>query len=338
MRQQIPCFSAVKSEPVEVNRKEAYELLDKAGLPVPTYRGRPVWEQGYITGINAAREALKNEKDKFIKTAYYRQDMETYKYLNSFLSNWWFDERIARTGEGHEDFEVIIEDMIESCCEGGYDTPMLNGDIPKNIMIGYEAKDSLYGARIVETLPKVMLDVHNAKKSIFKERGYQAWYSTEMRFDKNGVPHPIDDTIRLGSPPNELYIEQYTTFPQNVWDLANGVMPVLKPQKEYGFLIALWVEAGCKRWAAVQYPDDIAWAVKLKNSRKVKQGFFVLPKDKNGDIGAVIGLGKTLLEAKTQAFEHLKLIKCDLLEHGDEKDYIVIEEAIKAGEKFGIKF
>jgi hypothetical protein len=339
IRQGIPCFSAMGSEVLETVKSKMYKMLSKSGLPVPTYRGKPIWEEGYVTGVDNAQRMLKDEENKIIKCDYYRGDMETKKYLNAFLSSPWFDEIRTRIGVGHDQFKLIIEDLIKSKCEGGYDTPNLDGEIPDYVSIGYEAKDQLYANRIVKKLPKIMQDVHDRMKPAFKHLGFQAWQSTEILFDEKGNPHVIDLTHRFGRPPSELLMEQYTSFPLNVWDLGHGIMPTMEYEDEYGFYIALWSEVGLKHWIPVQFPKEIERYVKLINSKKVANGYYVLPKDKDGDIGCVIGTGKTLKEAKDTAFERLKMIQCDELEHGDELAFAEIEKRIAVGKRdFNIDF
>lgn len=338
VRQGIPCFCSMGSEILETVKSKMYKMLSLAKLPVPTYHGKPVWEEGYVKGVDTLQRKLKDEKDKIIKCDYYRGDMETKKYTNAFLSEPWFDEVKQKIGLGHEDFKLIVEDLIKSVCEGGYDTPNLNGEIPDNISIGYEAKDQLYANRIVKKLPKIFQYVHDQMKPAFKKLGYQGWQSTEIIFDEEGNPHVIDLTHRFGRPPSELLMEQYTSFSQNVWDLAHGIMPTMEFEDEYGFYIALWSETGIKHWVPVQFPKEIERYVKLINSKKTADGYYVLPKDKDGDMGAVIGTGKTLKEAKEKAFERLKMIQCDELEHGDEIAFEKIERQIEAGKRFGIDF
>lgn len=341
-RQGIPTYSAFRSERFEIDREFLYKALYLAGLHFPTFKGRPIWEEGYIKGIDKVEKLLASDKryedSVIIKTSYYRSDMETKAYSNSFLMRPWFEELRGKVKTGRENFKFILEDKKKKLFESGWDGPNLNGDVPENMMIGYEAKDRIYAARIVKKLPEPFANIQDRLKPAFKKFGYQAWASTEIIGDEAGKFDLIDYTARGGSPPSELFIEQYTDFPRNAWDLAHGIMPVLKYDDEYGFWIAIWSDMGKEQSLAIQGPEGCEKWLKLKNAKKVKEGFEILPKDSDGDIGAVIGTGKTLEEAKDLAFERLGQVRCDELESGEKSDFEELLKSIEAGEKAAVPF
>jgi hypothetical protein len=323
-------FSAMKSEILETDRKKLRKVLELAKLPVT-----PAVE----VELGKLQKYLKDKKDKYLKASFYRDDMETEHYEDAFLSSWWFEKMRTKLGMGYDTFKVLVEDPIPSDCEGGYDTPMLNGDLPKNPMIGYEKKGEAYLSCIVEELPPPYALVHKKMKPAFKTYGYQSWYSNEMRrHNDSGLWHVTDVTTRLGGPPSELYEEQYEDFSLAVWMLAHGKMPTLTVKKKYGALLNFWSKVGIKHWLPVQYPDDIDWAVKLKNVQKVDGGYYVIPKDADGDTGSVIGMGDTTEEAIAQCMENFEKIKAPHMESGGIHAFEEIQETIKKGESYGINW
>jgi hypothetical protein len=341
-RQGIPCYSALGSERFEIDREYLYKALYLAGLPTPTFRGRPVWEEGYVKGIDRVQRLLASDEkyndNVIIKTSYYRADMETQVYSNAFLMQPWFETLRGKVKSGRENFKFVLEDKLDKVCEGGWDGPNLNGDSPENIMIGYEAKNKLYASKVVKSLPEPYANIEKRMKPAFKKFGYQGWYSTEVLFDKKGVAHLIDATTRCGGPPSELVIEQYPNFPQHVWDLAHGIMPTLTVEHEYGFWIGIWSSADETQALTIQAPDGCEAWLKMSNAKKVKDGYVILPKNKDGDIGAVIATGKTLEDAKNLAFERVKMVKCDELMYGEESDFEEIQKGIEAGKRLGVEF
>ena len=322
-------FSSLKSENIEVNRKVLKNVLKVAGLPVvPTE---------YVKGMTEAQNALKGKEDKWLKTPYYRGDFETYHYMNEFLSSRWFDVKRHKMGAASETVEIMIEDSVDSACEVGIDTPMLNGELPKYPIVGYEAKDKGYIGKVFDKLPRALEMVHDKMKGAFKTGQYQGWYSNEVRITDKGVPFYMDATCRFGSPPSEVYCELYSNFTEAVIDLAKGKMPTLKPSTLYGVQLVLTSDFGISEWLPVQYPKEIERWVKLKNSKKTKEGYYCIPNGNDEFIGSVVAIGNDIKETMKKCVERANMVKAEKIEFYESAFKDVIQ-SIEAGKRFGINF
>jgi hypothetical protein len=321
-------YSALKSEPIETDKKFLKKVLAKLGLPViPTQ---------YVTGLTNAQRILKNQEDKWIKPRWYRGDIETQHYTNEFLMSTWFDAKRAEVLTP-ETIDLMIEDAIEAICEGGFDTPMLHGDIPQWLLMGYEAKDSGYFARVTKKLPPILAKIHDAMKPIFKKLGYQGWYSCEMRIKSHDEIFYNDATCRPGSPPSELYCEMYDNFPETVWMLAHGEMPTLKPRAIYGAQITLTSDFNEKHTLPVQLPTEIDQWFKPKNAKKVKEGYLIIPNHNCGYIGSVIAYDNDPKRAQELCLERAGMIKGEQI---DFNKYVFdeINETVEKGKQVGLIF
>ena len=322
-------FSALKCENIESNKKTLKKVLKAAGLPVvPTV---------YKNGLTEAQDYLKGKEDKWLKTPYYRGDFETYHYMNEFLSSSWFNMKRHEMGSGGETIEIMIEDSIDSVCECGFDTPMLNGEIPPYALVGYEAKDKAYACKVFDALPKILATVHDKMKPAFKAGGYQGWYSNELRVTDKGVPYYIDATCRFGSPPSEIYSEIYSNFSQAVIDLATGKMPVLKPSAMFGVQLVLTSDHAVKEELPIQFPKEIDRWVKLKNAKKVPEGYCCIPNGNEGYIGSVVAIGNNLKDTMKKCVERAEMIKGEDITFHPESFKKIIQE-IEAGKRFGIRW
>jgi hypothetical protein len=291
----------------------------------------------YVTGLDELEKYLKDKEDKYLKTSHYRGDLETQHFTNSFLMQTWFDVKRNEWGIAKDKIEIMIEDAIESDCEAGFDSPMVDGEIAENMLVGYEAKDCAYVCKIMKQLPAILLEGHDKFKGEFKERGYRGWYSNEVRINKKGIAFFTDLTARLGSPPSEIYCELYKSFSMNVWDLAHGVLPKLEPIATYGVQLILTSRFAEKYWLPVQFPKGIEQWVKLRNVKKTDEGYFCIPNNNYGYIGSVIAVGDDLDKTIEECQERVKLIKGEEIEYQLES-FGQIKNTMEAGESYGIKF
>lgn len=326
--QGIPVFSALGCEEIEEDRKLLKKVLRDSGLPViPTVN---------LKGLDAVEKYLEGKEDKWLKCSDYRGDMESQHFSNSFLMQTWFDTKRKDWGMGQNSVEILVEDSINSECETGFDTPMLDGELPENPMIGYDNKNKAYCAMTVKKLPVMLQKIHDKMKPGFKRRGYQAWYSNEIRI-AGGKAYYMDCTSRFGSPPSEIYCELYKSFTQNVWDLAHGKMPILEPGFKYGVQLILISDFAERHWLPIQFPKEIERFVKLKNAKKVKDGYLCIPNKNGRYIGSVIALGDDLDKTIEECIERAGMIKGEEIEF-DKHAFEGIKESITSGAKYGIKF
>ena len=321
--------AALKSEPLETDRKDLHDLL--VSLRMPTAKA------AFVKGITKLQDYLTGKENKWIKCSHDRGGMETERYVNDFCMISWFIMKKYEWGfDAAENMDFMVEDHIDSECEGGWEGPMLNGEIPPWVTIGYEKKNKLYVAMAVKELPKVYNDIHDIMKPEFKKRGYRQWYATEMRFGKDKKIYVTDITNRFPSPPGELHTEFYSNFSQMGYDLACGVMPKPKPICRYGVQVNISSDHYRESDMAVQVADSDAQWVKLKNVKKIKGGYVIIRNDNETDLGAVVGIDDNLDKAIDKALKVASRIKGIGIEYCE--DFDSVKETIKVGESWGVPF
>lgn len=329
-------FGCGYAEDIEQKRWETRELFEKLKIPVT--------KAERIIGLRELREFLymHRKDEKFIKTSIFRNDFETFKHEDYKLSEPHLDELEYNLGPLKKDFEFIVEDPIKDAVECGIDFFCVDGEYPKHCLFGYEIKGIGYAAVFsdYDKLPKEVTEYNEKIQPTLKELGFSGFKSTEIRVDKKTkVAYPIDMTIRLGSPPNELMQEMFSkdSLAEIVFNGANGVMVDPVPVAKYGIQVCLsssWYEEG--NWQAVYIPDKIRQWVKLVNFTVVDGDTYIIPCDGAGKIGSVIGIGDTLEEAIKNVKEYIPQIKGHCV-NACMESIDKVNEAIKEGESIGIK-
>ena len=313
---------------IEINKILFLDTLKKVGLPViKTYLAE---------GLDDAFEYLKDKEDKYIKGVYNRGDFDTqhFQTMETFMP--WFTYQRNKLGFGASDtIELLIQDSFPAVVESGWDGYVIGGKMGKRGTIGFEDKDKSYIYKVVDKCPKILDDINQKMSIEFKERGYYGAYSTEVRINEKGEDRFTDLTARFGSPPGEGICETYTTFTQDVFDVADGKEPQMECEEEYGAMIVLVSSWNEKEEICVQFPKEIKGNVKLRHSYKHKGEYYCLPNDSSGYFGSVVSKGKTLKEAIEKVNEYAEQIICLDLEYTPislEKS----EEMVNNGKKFGI--
>ncbi len=304
--------------------------------------GLPVAKTERLVGITALKEYLKDKKsgECFIKISFHRGLMETYKWKGMFLSSSWLHDLTSRLGNHAEKQVFLVQHKIDSIAEIGMDTMNLNGDTPENSLFGLEIKDAGYICKVLKEQPKEIQIVNEKLKPIFKKLGVAGQYSNEVRVTADDKSHVIDLTIRMPSPPGELFPAMYEKhcYAQAIYDLAHGILPTLKPKWKYGAEIILtssWLDAN--HWLPVQIPDEAKPYVRLKNYCVKDDKTYIIPNGNGAFMGGVIGYGNTAEEASKMAVKYADMVE------GEEVIYdnYVLEKAQKEMiklEKIGIKF
>ncbi len=322
--------SALKSEQLEVDKLLLKKILKIAKLPVIPF----VVKQG----LDEIEKYLHDKSDKWLKASHYRGDLETHHHANSFLSTAWFDSMRNKLGTAGDNFELLIEDAIESDCEAGFDSPMLNGELARYPMIGYENKDIAYASKVVDVLPPYLAKVHERLQPIFKSYGYQSWYSSELKIAKDKKPYYLDATCRFGCPPSGISTENYKNFSEILWDLAHEKMPKPIPLYKYGVEIIVSSYCGINSTLPIEFPPELEQWVKLKDAKRIAPGkFHIVPHKNNGYFGTVVALGNDLESTITTVLDRVAMLKGEDIEY-DKHGFDAIYKSIEAGKKYGIKF
>ena len=328
-------FGSGLSAELEIDRKLFLNTLKEIGLPqIKTYLAE---------GFDDAIAYFKKRGDitLWVKTPYTRGDFDTIKFesLNTFMS--WINVQKVKLGEGASDtIELLIQDdfpIKDGGVESGGDRYIVRGVRTPKGFVGYEQKDKGYFYKVTDEFPDVVDEIDRKLEPKFKEWGYSGAWSTEMRINKDGVRRFTDVTARFGSPPSQGIVASYSTFPQDVYDVANGDMPEMKEVDSHGAIIILTSWWNQDHEVCVEYPNEIEDNVKLQHTYIHDKKHYCLPNDaKDGYFGAVVATGSSPEKAAKKCNEIAGQIRCVGLEYS-EINIQEMKQTIKDGEKFGIE-
>lgn len=319
-------------EELELYRWELKNYLKSIGLPV-----QPAEK---IIGMSNLREHLKKVRKKFIKTSFVRGDFETFKHESYDLSEPRLDDIEHDLGPAKEDYEFIVDDDIPDAVEVGYDGVTVDGQFPSHAMMAYEVKDcgmiglSLPYGKLAEPVKLVNSAISPALKGYM----YRGFLSTEIRYTKDKRSYFIDPCCRLGSPSNELLQELFDGWPQTLWNGAEGKLTSPTVKAKFAVMAMIKSEFATDNWLTIHYPKQLDEFVKLRFHSRIGGKDSVVPQPVGQpDLGAVVGVGETMLEAIHECKERASQVKGFQVECSLESIDKAVE-TIQQGEKMGIRF
>ena len=292
-------------ENLELDRVKAKELIEQVGLPSKPYK--------VVIGLDNLRAELKRPENEgsWVKISYTRGDGETRRNESYALSETWLDEWAYRLGALKDDTEFIIEPNIDGE-EIGFDGYIVDGQFPENMLLGIEVKDSGYACAVIPTsdAPPPILEVNEKLADYFREHQYRGFFSDEIRVEEDGTGYLTDPTTRAGSPPSQLYFALISNLAEVLWKGAMGEFVEPEYSAKYGVLAFIQGEWAKDNWQPIEYPDEIAPYVKLRNKIVMDGKTYVIPEETGmQQVGAVIATGDTLIEAIELLVERAGQIK-----------------------------
>ena len=153
---------------------------------------------------------------------------------------------------------------------------------------------------------------------------------------RNGKPC-WSGNCRIPSPPGELMSELYENYAEAFWQIAGGEVPKMKPKAKFGAEIIMTSHWHTDHELCVEYPSEIAKFVKLKNDCRRGKYNYCIPNGDDEFFGAAIYYADTLQGAIDGCLDVAKQIDAHKF-HVDSEMFKEALEAVKSGEKFGIKY
>ena len=298
--------------------------------------GLPVIHTETVRGLAKLREYLKTVKDKWVKINKYRANMETWHHLDFEHSRPELDRLAAEFGGLQDHVVFVVQDVIETDVEIGYDGWCVDGQFPAESFQGYEKKNELYLGSLLaaDKLPKEVQRINKALAPLLKQFGYRNFIATEIRV-KDGVPYFIDPTLRMPGQTGEQMLETCSNLADVIWHGANGQM--LKPVFKYKFAAeATMHNTAGGEWGVLKIPDKVKQWFKLYHYCKA-DGFYHFPPKVNMEFGVVLGCGNTIeaaIDALKVNLDAIKEepVKCKL------EGFVDLLRDIKDAEKQGVTF
>jgi hypothetical protein len=322
-------FSARAGETLEIYREDFKEFLISAGLPVN--------EHEIIYGYDKLEKYLTTNENKWVKTSIIRGNGETFFWHNKKISASRLDSLRHDLGAFKNEAVFVIEEPIPDAVEIGYDGFCIDGKFPALALTGIEVKDTGYLGGVVDykDLPLILKQINKALEGPFAGAGYKCFFSNEVRWTgKKG--YFIDTTNRMPQPPGDLQMELYENFSEAVWQIANGIVPELKPIAKFGAQIIIKSDWATDEPQAIYFPKKHEDRVKIKNLMYKDDIPYYIPCDiEMSEIGSVCGFGDSIAAAIKDATEIAKTVEGDCI-HCDGEPLNKAFEQIKKLQTFGI--
>ncbi len=304
---------ALGGEKMELDKYYFLTELHDAGLPVPK-----TW---YFEGLDDAWAFLKDKHEKlWIKAVErFRADWETDYHEDPLQTEVILNEKRAELGVHRSNaIKLLVQRDIPDAIEIGRDGPfMLNGVMPEYGVIGIEEKAQLYIGRVFKDPPPVLANITKKLEPVYKKLGYAGIFSNEVRVTKTGKAYPLDDCCRAPNPPTSMLIEMYgQSYAKAIYDLAHGIMPVLKPEFPYGAEIILSSSWHEKHEIHVPIPKHLKQWVKLRNATcRDNKEYYCIENKCGGHFASVVAVGESGDEVCNLAEERVKELKIYRMEY-----------------------
>jgi hypothetical protein len=190
--------------------------------------------------------------------------------------------------------------------EIGLDTFTVDGEWPKETLVGIEAKDVGYCGQVRPwaKIPEPLRRWNERMSDVFAKAGSRTTVSNEVRIGKDKLPFMIDATIRMPSPPGELIQELTTNLSEILWHGAGGVMVHPEFAGTWGVEVLLRSSWANAHHLQVKIPDKFRRFVKLYNHvREEGEDYVMCQSEDMQEFGAVVGFGDSLDAAVEMAKE-----------------------------------
>jgi len=295
-------WGARRADRMEIKKLFFRGLQETLGMNVPDY--------DIIHGLDALRAHCRAEKDRWIKfTPQYRGNRETFHHSDYRGTRQKLDELALEFGPMQDEIKFLSEKPIKGDFEGGFDTYMIDGNLPKVSVQGYERKDQCYLAAVMayENLPKPLRDTIEPLLPHFAKHRARQMISTEVKIDDELNGTLLEPTVRFPSPAGEEQMVLYENFPQIIYHGARGriVEPITRASFACEVMISHNDDAEHPR--EIKVPPEVREYWKLYNISCFGDRLGIAP---GGDIiGAVVGIGDTPREAVMHLKHNAKALK-----------------------------
>jgi hypothetical protein len=294
--------------------------------------------QGYevILGVTALREYLKKNPNKYVKTNIFRGDVESFCAKDYKSVELVLDQIAAKLGIWKDSYDFIVEDMIETDVEVGYDGFFNGREFIEPYFIGYEYHKGLYIAHVTDEMPGPLAETMEAFKPLFTKMNYRGALSTEEKIVSPKEHYVLDFCARLANPLSALYPVFIENWREAVLGIAKGKDIKLEIKHKY---------VGVYPLVSQDAQDDYVKINIAKGRESDVRPQMVT--SRNGELCAVKGwnvvailvaAGDSVDEVITKLKENAKHIDAQGIDKDGVNGIDIIKDVISKGKKVGIPF
>lgn len=310
-----------EAEMLEKDRMGFVEYLKKLDMPIP--------ETQNVTGIDELRNVLYSSPDKKVVKMQgdERGDGETFIHKNNIITEKYEIRPLEKTEKAKEK-KFLVQSLIPTKAEIGYDGFCIDGKYPDTALFGIEVKDMGYigEVRKYEDLPEGVKYVNDKFSKTLKSYGYRGNWSTEIREGEDGKHYFIDPTCRCPYPPTNLMLEIWDNISECMYQGSRGILVDMKFKSKYGIEVEMFDETAKDYEYVLIYPEELNQWVKqpyitYHDNRKWVQPQTVV----NSNVGSLIAIGDSIEECVILAKERADKIIGKKL----KIDFSCLDSAIK---------
>lgn len=290
-----------RADELEMYKGHFYEMLERIGLPVPAHEE--------ILGLTNLRLYLKDHEDVYVKISRYRGTMDTWHHVNQCKSQSYLDLLACKLGPFQDRITFYVVHKIDTHIEGGIDTYCIDGQWPKDAVLGYEKKNECYLATVkpMDEMPEEFRIVNQAVAPELARYNYRQFFSTEVRV-KGDQSFFIDPTCRTASPAGEEMLDLFGNLGDIIWHGAHGELVEPKITARFAGEAYMHWTGGKDEWKCVTVPEGLPADVKMYGCAEI-EGVFWRPPSEDEVFGCVVAIEDTpeaVIEAIKETAEALK--------------------------------
>lgn len=307
----IPVWGSMGASDLELYRTRFAKIVKELGLlTTPTVP---------IRGLTALADHLKPLKNKWVKINRYRDNKETFKWIDWDHGQRDLEQMACAFGPLKDKIVFVVQDPIEGdddepVLEVGYDGWLITVDgeahFPESSFQGYEKKNQLYLGSMLKyvDLPEEVRAVNEEFGKVNAQYGYRNFFATEIRI-KGDTFDFIDPTQRMAGQTMEHLLRTCKNLPEIILSGASGTL--LKPEWESTFAAeaTLHYTAECEGWKTFKVPKEAEPYVMLYRCCCDDDGLYQFPPHKSDELGVVVGNGDSVQEAVDDLKDHFELLK-----------------------------
>jgi hypothetical protein len=298
-------WAAGDGEKLEIQRWRAKETMKALDLPVG--------KCALVTGMPALRKYLEENENVFVKISGFRGLAETFHSPSWKVAEPRMNELWDALGCLCNEFPFVVEHMVDSVVEAGYDGFCIDGKFPTTCLTGVEIKDCGYlgAVRDYKKLSDPVKVVNEKLAPFMEEAQYRQWFSTEIRVTEEGTPYLIDLTTRCPAPPSALFWEMIENVGEIVEAGARGELVEPIWRAKYGALVVIKSSFAEERDCPVSVDPEFSRWIKWRNYAELDgQGYIIHTEGvRMCEIGDCIGIGDTIEEAIEACKKHAEAVK-----------------------------
>lgn len=319
----IPVWGSRKGDSIELIREKFLRILKETGLKVPQFER--------VVGITALRDLLRDKEDVYIKISKFRGSLETTHFRSWAEDEGFLDVLAVRFGLARELVPFLVFDSIETDIEDGCDTFGVDGQWPRLVLRGIEAKDRSYIGAVTprEQLPEHITQVMEAFGPVLAPYRYRNFFSMEIRV-KDDVGNFIDPCCRGPVPATDSQSLVWKNMGDVIWAGAHGELVEPEPKALFSAECMLTIKGDKTSWSVIEIPESLRPWMKVGGCCQIdgKIGFPPDAHDDSNEIGWLCAVGNTPKEVVEALKEHAAE-----LPDGVSADIAAIVDLVQEAEK-----